>query len=394
MHPEVQSSTAGKCPKCKMSLVARQAPDNQESTVYECSMHPEVQSSKAGKCPKCNMSLTARKTPPAGGNEAPTSSASGNLSRETVKQADSYMCSMHPDIRSSSPGKCPKCAMALVPVTPEITDYYDLKIESLPAHPKPNEKVRLRFAVINPKTGEQVKQFQMLHDKLFHLFIISQDLNEFQHIHPVLEADGRFSVETVLPRAGSYKVYSDFYPAEGTPQVLQQNLVTAGYTPDLVQSEARLAPDTSFVKTGHGLKVTAENATKIGVELRELQKPPANEMNIELKVEPSKIIAGQPVTLKYHLTDAKTGAPIRDVAAYLGAWGHTLILSEDQSDYVHSHPEETVPETGDRAKLRGGPDVTFNAFMPKPGNYRIWTQFLRGDVLTTVSFTVRAERLR
>jgi hypothetical protein len=232
------------------------------------------------------------------------------------------------------------------------------------------------------------------HDKLFHLFIISHDLSEFQHIHPMLEADGRFSVETVLPRAGSYKVYSDFYPAAGIPQVLQQNLATAGFTPDLVQSEARLTADTTLVKTGQGVKITPENAARIGVAMRELQKTPANEMNIELKLEPAKIIAGQPVTLKYHLTDAKTGAPLRDIAAYLGAWGHTLILSEDQSDYVHSHPEETVPETGDRAKLRGGPDVTFNAFMPRPGNYRIWTQFLRGDMLTTVTFTVRAERLR
>ena len=48
----------------------------------------------------------------------------------------------------------------------------------------------------------------------------------------------------------------------------------------------------------------------------------------------------------------------------------------------------------DRAKLKSGPDVTFEALMPRPGNYRIWTQFLRGDSLTTVSFTVRAERLR
>lgn len=367
-------------------LVQSGTPLCQESIVYECPMHPEVQSSTPGKCPKCKMTLVAKKPPAVDSSEA--------QSRETVQQADSYMCAMHPDIRTSSPGKCPKCAMALVPVTPEITDYYDLKIEAFPVHPKPNEKVRLRFAVINPKTGEQVRQFQMLHDRLFHLFIISQDLSEFQHIHPVLEADGQFTVETVLPRPGSYKVYSDFYPSDGTPQVLQQDLVTAGYTPDLIQSEARLAPDTVFVKTGQGVKITAENATRIGVELPELQKTPANEMNIELMVEPPKIIAGQPVTLKYHLTDAKTGSPIRDVAAYLGAWGHTLILSEDQSDYVHSHPEETVPETGDRAKLRGGPDITFNAFMPKPGNYRIWTQFLRGDVLTTVTFTVRAERLR
>jgi len=367
----------------------------QESTVYECPMHPEVQSSKPGKCPKCKMSLVARRGVGGEGlgvGGAPTSSTA--QSREAVRQADAYTCSMHPDIRTSAPGKCPKCGMALVPVSPEIIDYYDLKLETSPAAPKPNERVRLRFAVIDPKTGEQVKQFQVLHDKLFHLFIVSQDMTEFQHIHPTPEADGRFTVETVLPRAGNYKVYSDFYPARGTPQVLQQNLATAGYTPDLIQSEARLSPDATLAKTGQGLKITPENAERIGVSIRELQKTPANEMKIELKLEPSQIIAGQPVTLKYHLTDAKTGSPVRDVAVYLGAWGHTLILSEDQSEYVHSHPEETVPDTADRSKLRGGPDVTFNAFMPKPGNYRIWTQFLRGDALTTVTFTVRAERLR
>ena len=367
---------------------------SQESVVYECPMHSEVQSSKEGKCPKCKMKLVARKTDGRPGGVAGSGSPSATQSKEVVGQADAYTCSMHPDVRAAAPGKCPKCGMALVPVAPEITDYYDLKLESLPVAPKPNEKVRLRFAVINPKTGEQFKQFQLQHDKLFHLFIISQDLTEFQHSHPTLEPDGRFTVETVLPRAGNYKVYSDFYPVEGTPQVLQQNLATAGYAPDLVRSEARLVPDTTFLKTGEGVKITTENAGRIGVSLSELQKTPANEMNVELKLEPSQIIAGQPVALKYHLTDAKTGAPIRDIAAYLGAWGHTLILSEDQSDYVHSHPEETVPDTNDRAKLRGGPDVTFNAFMPKPGNYRIWTQFLRGDVLTTVTFTVRAERLR
>ena len=117
-------------------------------------------------------------------------------------------------------------------------------------------------------------------------------------------------------------------------------------------------------------------------------------MKIELKVEPSKIIAGQPFVLKYHLTDSRTSEPVRDLVPYLGAWGHTLILSEDQSDYIHSHPEEVVPDSADKSKLRGGPDATFNAFLPRPGNYRIWSQFQRGDTLTTVSFTVRAERLR
>lgn len=348
-------------------LLGRTSSAYQESTVYSCTMHPEVQSSKPGKCPKCGMKLATQEPTNEQKGNAPPTSASRTL--EVVKQTDEYTCSMHPEVRTNVPGKCPKCSMTLVPVTPAITDDFNLKLECFPKAPKPNEKVRLRFAVFNPKTREQVKQFHITHDKLFHLFIVSQDMSEFQHIHPNLEPDGSFTIETVLTRAGNYKIYSDLYPSEGAPQVLQQNLVTAGYTNDLLGGQARLTPDASLTRIADGMK-------------------------IELKVEPFKIIAGQPFVLKYHLTDSKTSQPIRDLIPYLGAWGHTLILSEDQSDYIHSHPEEVVPDSADKSKLRGGPDATFNALLPRPGNYRIWSQFQRGDTLTTVSFTVRAERLR
>jgi len=343
----------------------------QEATVYSCTMHPEVQSSTPGKCPKCGMKMVAQK-PSASAGQTSTANqtpAPGSRTLEAVKQLEEYTCTMHPDIRTTAPGTCPKCAMALVPVTPAIVDDFNLRFECSPKAPKPNEKIRLRFSVFNPKTGEQVKYFNITHDKLFHLFIVSQDMSEFQHIHPAFERDGSFTIETVLPIAGNYKIYSDFYPHEGAPQVLQQNITTAGYTRDLLAALPRLKADASLTRIADGTK-------------------------IELKLEPQDIIAGQPVALKYHLTDARTGEPVRDLIPYLGAWGHTLILSEDQSDYVHSHPEEVVPDVPDKSKLRGGPDATFNAFFPKPGNYRIWSQFQRGETLTTVSFTVRAERLR
>jgi hypothetical protein len=48
----------------------------------------------------------------------------------------------------------------------------------------------------------------------------------------------------------------------------------------------------------------------------------------------------------------------------------------------------------ERPRLRGGPTVTFEALMPRPGNYRIWTQFLRGNAIITVSFNVKAKRLQ
>ena len=328
---------------------------SQESVVYSCPMHPEVQSSTPGKCPKCNMQLVA-----------PSKEAAERKAAEQT--ADAYTCPMHLDVRSNSPGKCPKCQMTLVPALPAIPEDFDLDFQVAPKAPKPNEKVRLRFAVFNPKNGEQAKQFGTIHEKLFHLFIVSQDMNEFQHIHPDFEPDGSFSIETVLPRPGYYRVYCDLFPVEGIPQVLHTNLVTAGYKGDLFSNQAHLEPDKVLTKTIDGMK-------------------------IELTLEPPVIIGGRPATLKYHLTDSATGQPVKNLAPYLGALGHTLILSEDQAEYVHSHPEELIPETEDRSKAHGGPDVTFGALLPRPGVYRVWTQFLRGETLTTVSFTIKAERL-
>jgi hypothetical protein len=171
-----------------------------------------------------------------------------------------------------------------------------------------------------------------------------------------------------LPAPGNYKLYSDIYPTDGTPQVLQTGIVTAGYRSDLYASQPHLVPDKMLSKVADGMKV-------------------------EVAVDPPDIIAGRSITLKFHLTDAKTGAPVRDLKPYLGAWGHTLILSEDQLDYVHSHPSEIVPENVDQATLYAGPDVTFEAFLPRPSTYRIWTQFQRGEKLITVSFTIRCDDL-
>jgi heavy metal-binding protein len=348
-----------------LGVFASTAATMQQATLYMCSMHPEVQSSKAGKCPKCLMELVVQSKPD---SPAPAPGQKGNVPVPPSTTGDSYTCSMHPDVRATAPGNCPRCGMTLVPIIPAISDDFDLSVECSPPTPKPNEKLRLRFSVFNPKSGQQARDFQIMHDQLFHLFVVSQDLNEFQHIHPEFNPDGSFSIETVLPQAGRYKLYADVYPSDGGPQVSQTSIVTAGYKSDLFASKPRLVPDTNLVRTIDGMK-------------------------IELKITPEEIISGQPVTLKYHLTESATGLPVRDLRPYLAAWGHTLILSDDQSDYVHSHPEELVPEAANKSELRGGPDVTFGAFLPHPGLYKMWTQFLRGNTLTTVSFIIKAKRL-
>lgn len=365
----------------------------QQSEVYTCPMHPEVQSSTPGNCPKCEMKLVTESELKKE-KAAQAGSTSSDQTTAGSEQTGDYTCPMHPNVRSNVPGKCPKCEMALISVIPSVPEDFRLVVEATPKMPKPGEKLHLQFDIQNPRTGERVKDFHMIHEKYFHLFIISQDMKQFQHIHPRQDANGTFVIDTTLPNSGSYKVYSDFHPAEGVPQVLQTSIQTAGYSTDLFAGVAHISPDQSFVKVVEGDRVTKENAANIGVDFGSVKKKDLNPLKVELKIEPEEIIAGKPVTLTYKLSDSKTGEPIHDLSPYLGAMGHTLILSEDQTDYVHTHPEQEPFDPDDPASLFGGPQVRFEALFPRPGRYRIWTQFLRGDMLNTVIFNVKVSRLQ
>ena len=65
---------------------------------YQCPMHPEVKSSQPGECPKCGMKLELIKQ-----------------EKRTGPFKKQYTCTMHPEVIKDAPGKCPKCGMDLVP---------------------------------------------------------------------------------------------------------------------------------------------------------------------------------------------------------------------------------------------------------------------------------------
>ena len=277
-----------------------------------------------------------------------------------------YVCPMHPDVTTDLPGRCPKCGMNLVKTRRPEAEEFNVQLKTNPALVKPNEAFRLMFDITHPKSGNLVKDFNVFHDMPFHLFVVSQDLNYFSHIHPTQESDGRFSIETAVPTAGAYFIFCDIFPVGGLPQVVQRNLVTAGFKGDLYGQRARLSVDEVLTKPVSGIRV-------------------------DLTLNPDRPVSGKNVTLNYRLSNEMTKEPLTDLEPYLGAWGHTLILSEDGRDYIHSHPSQLVPEGVDRSKLRGGPDVSFEAFLPRAGRYRIWSQFQRNSEVITVSFTVEAK---
>ena len=282
---------------------------------------------------------------------------------------------MHPDYTLDVEGRCPRCGMALVRATPYDVRDYGFELTTSPSVVKAGQPSQWRFKVFHPDTHRQVTRFERVHEKEYHLFVISQDMEHFQHIHPEEQRDGTWTIGVTLPKPGYYALLSDFLPAGGSSQLIVRPLVTAGYAGDLLGDSARLAPDVSPIKTVEDITAT-------------------------VSYDPPLFVAGLYGHLIFNLTDSKTGQPITDLQTYLGAFGHTLIMSEDMVDYVHTHsldilatndddgvPQFLIPPGADLEALRGGPQVIFDGLMPKPGRYRAWTQFRRNGRLHTFTST-------
>jgi hypothetical protein len=140
-----------------------------------------------------------------------------------------FVCPMHPDYTLDIAGSCPRCGMALVRGAPFDVRDYGLEFTTRPLVVQAGKPARWRFRVFHPGTGEPILKFETVHERQYHLFVISQDMTQFQHIHPELQSDGSWVIEVTLPKPGYYKVLSDFLPAGGASQFIARPIVTADY---------------------------------------------------------------------------------------------------------------------------------------------------------------------
>ena len=252
-----------------------------------------------------------------------------------------YMCPMDKDIRAHAPGKCPRCGMTLVDSIPEPAEYH-LDVTASPA-PAAGSPLRLTFEVTDPWKGNPVTKYSVIHEKLFHAFLVSEDLDFFRHVHPEWRDDiHAFTYDTTLPKSGMYRVLGDFYPEAATPQLLAQTLVVPGPSPP----PAVLTRDEAPKKT--------EN------------------MTVSITVSPETPVAGVSARVRFALD------PPDGHERYLGAWAHMLAASDDLIDLMHMHP----------SIADGQHEMQFDIVFPRPRLYRIWVQFQRNGVVNTARFDV------
>jgi len=173
-----------------------------------------------------------------------------------------------------------------------------------------------------------------------HLIVVSRDLSDFEHLHPIVAADGTWSIELTLPAPGAFRAFVDVTVA-GEAHTLGIDLnVPGNYTP-----EVPLAPSTSAEVDGY---------------------------QVELSGSP---VAGHESELTFAVT---RGGDAVDLEPYLDAAGHLVALRTGDLAYLHTHPAPS-DEVG---------RIPMATTFPSPGTYRLFLQFQDAGVVHTAAFTV------
>ncbi|WP_051174754.1 hypothetical protein [Nocardia exalbida] len=222
---------------------------------------------------------------------------------------------------------------------------YTLRLDTVQTTAAAN--VPLRFTILD-RAGKPVTRYVRSHDKDLHLIVVRRDMAAFQHVHPVLDGNGTWSVPLDLTRAGDYRVFADFTPEGGDNLTLGADLRVAGvYDPQKL-------PATASTTTVGDYTVTLEGAVV-----------PGRASQVTLSV-------------------SRAGKPVTDLQPYLGAYGHLVALRAADLGYLHVHPEGH-PGDGVTAP---GPGITFSVTAPSAGDYRLFLDFQHEGVVRTAEFTL------
>ncbi|MDT0319975.1 hypothetical protein [Streptomyces millisiae] len=204
------------------------------------------------------------------------------------------------------------------------------------------------FRVIGPD-GQPVTAFIPEHEKELHLIAVRRDTTGFQHVHPVRDEKGTWSVELDL-EPGAWRVFTDIHPAgHHGAMTLGIDVSVAGYY------DPRPLPEVT-------------RTARVG------------EYTVTLDGE---LLPGETSDLR--LTVSRDGRPVTDLQPYLAAYGHLVALRVGDLGYLHVHPNG---EPGD-GSTEPGPEIAFLAAAPSRGTYRLYLDFQHDGVVRTAEFTVR-----
>lgn len=192
--------------------------------------------------------------------------------------------------------------------------------------------------VLQDSTGNPVDELEINHEKLLHLIVVDDHLEQYLHLHPEKVGPGKFELSQEL-KDGTYKAFIDIKPEE-----LNYHVTPVAFTVGKQQDSHghyQLKPEQTFIKTIEGK--TAD-------------------------MQVSSFEVNKPVTLTFKVDESS-------LESYLGAAGHVVILNETGEQYLHVHPlNEYKP--------------VFETQFDQPGRYKIWAEFKQEGKVRVFSYVI------
>ena len=215
------------------------------------------------------------------------------------------------------------------------------------------------FKVVDDQ-GNVLKNYDTVHEKIMHFIVVRKDLANFQHVHPDFNpTTGEFSLSTLeFPSDGPYRLFADFTPT------------SSQMGPDNMKLPVTISQDVNVGNLGNYKQVAIGDTTTTKT---------FEGYQFALAKTPQQLATGSENKLTFTIT--QNGKPVKDLEKYLGALGHSVILSEGDLQFIHAHPLEdpTKPQTG---------NINFMVEFPEAGKYKVFTQFQKNGKVITTDFVV------
>ena len=271
---------------------------------------------------------------------------------------------------------------------------YRMSLQLAPPHPVPATETRLSWQLSHAANGKPVEDLQVLHERVIHNFIVNLDFSSFAHIHhedfrALTTADlanATFTLPYQFPRAGHYRIVSDFTHRDRS---WTKHFDVAVGTPSATATAVA-----DFSRTQEVEDIT-------GV----------------LSVSPSVPLAGYESELV--LTLHRQGVPVTDLGLILGSEVHVALWREDGQHFGHTHSytphmasmlramHEQDVAAASRARMLAdmmvmmmnmpselvfhGPQIPVHYVFPEAGVYHLFLQCAPGGQPRVFHFAVQVQ---
>lgn len=216
---------------------------------------------------------------------------------------------------------------------------------TVPSERGPAQEVA--FQIINP-AGRPETSFPENQTKQLHFFVVRDDMQSYQHVHPELRGDTWHTTVSV-PDGGAYRMYAEFIARDPMhPTVLGSAFIIPG--------------DTAFVPVpAPSDRASVDNFTVI--------RPDGT----------TKPRVGQLSRIRLRIADQS--GPVTP-EPYLGAYGHLTGFNAVLLSVTHLHPNERLGTA-----LQEG-EISFQAQFAERGEHRLFLEFQSQGKVRVAVFTV------